>query len=171
MPEPEKDLNEELQALLDQEYRPDHAPDGNTHVSLESAGDAEGMSHQRKVGHRTGEHHPTVLPLVEPLSHEGLTLAQIDKQLRMRHVLDYMRYEDVEVLVDRYVTRLTQQEIADKRGVTQQAVLKRLRTAAANFRVAFAEHWNDALDTRFLTRLGHTLDIEFDPLPGQEDDD
>lgn len=88
---------------------------------------------------------------VRPLGQEGRSLIQVEKHLRMRHVLDRMDPDDVEVLVAFLVNRQTQQEVAREYGVSQQAVSKRLRTARANFLVAFGEHWNDPLD---LTLLG-----------------
>lgn len=121
----------------DWETWPEYQPEG--HTSLDAAGDLEHLSEQREAGRRVGERHPTELPKVVPLS--GYAGHDVEQQLRMRHVLNHMRDEDVTLLVDRYVTRLTVQEMADKHGITRQSMDGRLSTAKQNFMVAFADHW------------------------------
>lgn len=101
------------------------------------------------------------------LREEGLSLLQVEKQLRMRHVLQYLEEDDVALLVGRYVSRRTLADLAAERGVTPQAVYKRLETARKNFKEAFAEHWNCEVDVEFLFKQGHGLDIEYETFPGE----
>lgn len=71
----------------------------------------------------------------------GMTLAGLEKKLKMQKVLAHMKDEDVDLLFDRYVTLRTIREIANSLGLTDQAVDSRLRTARANFVKAFGDHW------------------------------
>lgn len=71
---------------------------------------------------------------------------QVEMQYRMDAVFRAMRHRDVDVLERRYVGLATLDDIAEQLGITRQAVLKRLEAAKANFKVAFAQHWNDPLE-------------------------
>lgn len=81
-------------------------------------------------------------------------MLQVEKQLRMRHVMDGLPQASVSLLVKRHVSRMTLQAIATEEGVTPQAVAKRLETASRDFKVAFAQRWMDPLDTSLLLNDG-----------------
>jgi DNA-directed RNA polymerase specialized sigma24 family protein len=78
--------------------------------------------------------------------HEGLTVTQVELQLRMSHVLKQMPDEEVDLLQRRYAGLETLEEIASDLGVSRQAATGRVETALQNLRRAFAEHWNDPVD-------------------------
>lgn len=103
--------------MLAEEYQPER------HTSLDAMGTAS-------------------TPLTQ---HEELTVAQIDKQVRMRTVLEGMRRQDVEMLVKRYVALMTLEDIAAEEGVTAQGVWKRIQTAQRHFETAHIARWGDAL--------------------------
>lgn len=71
------------------------------------------------------------------------SMDQLEKRARMNHVLDFLDPGRVELLQWRHVENMTLQEIANQEGVSKQAILKRLQVAEADFKAAFAEHWND----------------------------
>lgn len=83
---------------------------------------------------------------------EGLTSLQVEKQVRMRNVLNAMRPPDVFLLFERYVHGRSLDAIADTLEVTRQAVLKRLATAESNFKVAFTTHWLDPCSEQSIER-------------------
>lgn len=78
-------------------------------------------------------------------NHEELTVAQIEKQVRMRTVLEGMRRRDVEMLVKRYVALSTLEDIAAEEGVTAQAIWKRLQTAQRHFETAHIARWGNQI--------------------------
>lgn len=91
---------------------------------------AEGLNYQPLVGAGT------------------LTLEQLEKRARMRHVLTFMLPLHVELLMERYVVGggRTLDDLAAEHCVTRQAIIKRLKVAEQDFRRLFAEHWNDDID-------------------------
>lgn len=116
-----------------------YRPEG--HISLDAllpALDAESGKTRRSRGEVASEVE------LSWLGSEGLTLLQVEKQLRMQKVLAAMRDEDVSILWERYVRFRTVAELAEDHSVSTQAIYKRLKTARANFHVAFAEHWEAA---------------------------
>jgi len=96
---------------------------------------------------------------VDRLRSEGLTLLQVEKQLRMRHVLSHLKLDDAELLFHRFVARRTLADLAEELEISHVAVLKRVRTATKNFKVAFSEHWLCPLDPEGLTRTESVLDL------------
>lgn len=75
--------------------------------------------------------------------HPAPTIDQLEKRARMNHVLGKLTAKQVSLLQWRHVENMTLQEIANQEGVSKQAILKRLQVAEADFKAAFAEHWND----------------------------
>lgn len=73
----------------------------------------------------------------------GLDLQSLEKTVLMQKVLAQMKDEDVDVLFDRYVTLMDLKDMAAERGISKQALAFRLRTAKANFLVAFADKWDE----------------------------
>ena len=73
-------------------------------------------------------------------------MEQLEKRARMKHVLSYMLPDHIELLHARHVEGRTLDDIGKEHGVSRQAIIKRLRTAEADFRRYFAEHWLDELD-------------------------
>lgn len=125
-----------------------YTPEG--HTSL----DALGYTTHNEHSPRRGSRHPTQFENLSSMTHEGMTLLQVEKQLRMRHVLDGLPQASVALLVKRHVSHMTLQAIAEEEGVTPQAVAKRLETANRDFKVSFAERWLDPLDTTLLLSDG-----------------
>lgn len=93
----------------------------------------------------------------EQLRHEGMSLESVVKMLRMRHVLSFLLREQVELLMEHFVERLTYEEMANKRETTRQAVFQRTETARRDLLRAMGEHWNDPLDLNELP-VGHDDD-------------
>lgn len=93
------------------------------------------------------------------LRHEGLTMLQVEKQLRMRHVLEHLDEGQASLLFEKFVARRTYSAIGRDLGVSHVAVLKRVRTATQNFKRAFGEHWLCPLDPEDLTSGTSVLDL------------
>lgn len=113
-------------------------------VSLDALGEMEDFEAQGRV---------------DRLHSEGLTLLQVEKQLRMRHVLSRMNSDEAELLFQRFVGRRTYADLAEELGISHVAVLKRVRTATQNFKCAFAEHWLCPLNPEDLTNSESVLDL------------
>lgn len=71
------------------------------------------------------------------------TLRELEKRSRMNHVFSFMQPRHIELLYWRHVEGMTLQEIADQEHVSRQAIHSRLKVAEREFKVSFAEHWND----------------------------
>lgn len=82
------------------------------------------------------------LPLVSSAQGEP-TLDTLEKRARMHHVLTSCDPVRVELLYRRHVEQMTLEGLAVEYGVSRQAIAKRLDVAEAEFRGAFADHWND----------------------------
>lgn len=95
------------------------------------------------------------------LRHEGLTMLQVEKQLRMRHVLAYIDPDQASLLFEKFVARRTYAALGRTMGISHVAVLKRLRTATQNFKRAFGDHWMCPLvGADLLTYAPSALDLD-----------
>lgn len=77
----------------------------------------------------------------------GLTLEQVEKQLRMANVFRHLSDDDIIVLLRRHVEAMTFDEMAEELKVSRQAVLKRVQVAEQNLRREFGNHWLDPIDS------------------------
>lgn len=82
---------------------------------------------------------------------DGLTVEQVEKQLRMANVFKHMRDEDSSLLMMRHVEMMTLDEIAEELDVRKQTVFERIQVAEQNLRRGFGEHWLDPIDPQELT--------------------
>lgn len=81
-------------------------------------------------------------PLVSSAQPEP-SMDSLEKRSRMNHVFTFMQPRHVELLYWRHVEGMTLEAISRQESVSRQAIAKRLAVAEADFKAAFAAHWND----------------------------
>ena len=67
----------------------------------------------------------------------------LEKRSRMNHVFTFMLPRHVELLYWRHIEGMTLEAISRQESVSRQAIAKRVGVAEADFKAAFAAHWND----------------------------
>lgn len=109
------------------------------HASLTQNDDASGAAFERVFhfihGRQPGQGR-----------HEGMSLEQVVKMLRMRHCLSFIRPDQAELLYWKYIEAMTYDEIAELLGSTRVTAFKRTRTAKRDLVREVRDHWNDDLD-------------------------
>lgn len=71
------------------------------------------------------------------------TMDTLEKRSRMNHVFTFLQPRHVELLYWRHIEGMTLEAISRQEGVSRQAIAKRIGVAEADFKAAFAAHWND----------------------------